>query len=856
MTNFDKSTTMLPQTTYLLTWNPEHYQNGGNAGVTEGLEEQWTSLSTQPQPGDRVYLIRLGVHPKGIVAKGTVTGGSYEDTDWRDPDKTRRYIRFLAEETRPNCESGLLPLVLLEKLSQGSFKWSSQSSGIVIPPTLASQLENAWEDGRGQHSLAQCARWYQAQPGWDNGVWKRQYRARADILTAIKAGQQPMDDVVLDWLWREGNNSICNVSPGFLPLAEYQRSIDLLRELAMLIMSDPGPDTYKQAFTRWKEAQGKGLFRQCYTAVIHRVFAAVAPERYTTLVKIDHCCELLERFAYDFELKMTKSRDWIELNRSIKAAMAQAGLSQDDPIDNNILAWNLFETFTKKLYKADENDEPAATIFTTEPANEDPVMNEIPLNQILFGPPGTGKTYHTINKALEILDPASLAKNGNGSKTARKALKERFDELVKDGSIDFVTFHQSFSYEDFVEGIRAESDEASGQLSYSVTDGVFKQMCYPEFSIQSPSNEGKRERIQRVIYFRFGAKGEYEEEIVSAINNKRIQFDGQNILPGDLVLLAEGTQLLRAVGLIVDTNTTEEGNLSGRLASNLHWLKILEPSISIEEIVPKPSDVRRSYVLRPERVNIEALQRLISEPDAIDRSFETPKPKVLIIDEINRGNVSRIFGELITLIEPSKRAGAPEALSTTLPYSKRPFSVPDNLYLIGTMNTADRSLAGLDIALRRRFVFKEMAPRPDLLAGVEIEANGVSVDVGELLKVINQRIEVLLDRDYCLGHAYFMSLKGEEKPTLAQLGAIFQHQILPLLQEYFFEDWQRIAWVLNDHRKSSKEAMFLHAPAIDVSVLLGDIPVSNQRQRWILNEEAFNCIDAYALTIKGDKDSK
>lgn len=228
------------------------------------------------------------------------------------------------------------------------------------------------------------------------------------------------------------------------------------------------------------------------------------------------------------------------------------------------------------------------------------------------------------------------------------------------------------------------------------------------------------------------------------------------------------------------------------------------------------------------------------------------KPFVLIIDEINRGNVSRIFGELITLIEPSKRAGASEALTTTLPYSKRPFSVPDNLYLIGTMNTADRSLAGLDIALRRRFEFEEMPPRPDLLEDVVIEEGEHSVNVGELLNVLNQRIEVLLDRDHCLGHAYFMQLNDD--PTLERLSKIFQNQVLPLLQEYFFEDWQRIAWVLNDHRKNKPETMFLQAPKLEIKALLGDdVPVGGQRRRWTLNPAAFGNIVAYALTIAGDK---
>lgn len=177
----------------------------------------------------------------------------------------------------------------------------------------------------------------------------------------------------------------------------------------------------------------------------------------------------------------------------------------------------------------------------------------------------------------------------------------------------------------------------------------------------------------------------------------------------------------------------------------------------------------------------------------------------MIIDEINRGNISRIFGELITLIEPSKRAGAIEELSTTLPYSKKLFSVPDNLYLIGTMNTADRSLAGLDIALRRRFTFVEMPPKPELLADTNIDG----VNIGRLLEVMNERIEVLLDRDHCLGHAYFMPLKQEQ--TLDKLATIFKPDH-PLLQEYFFEDWERINWVLNGQQTDDRTCRFLIQP--------------------------------------------
>ncbi len=229
---------------------------------------------------------------------------------------------------------------------------------------------------------------------------------------------------------------------------------------------------------------------------------------------------------------------------------------------------------------------------------------------------------------------------------------------------------------------------------------------------------------------------------------------------------------------------------------------------------------------------------------AMSESEQRPLlPYVLIIDEINRGNVSRIFGELITLIEESKRAGAGEALSVVLPYSKERFSVPGNVYLIGTMNTADRSLAGLDIALRRRFTFREMPPRPELLDDVVV----AGTNIGQLLRTMNQRIEVLLDRDHCLGHAYFMPLR--DAPCLERLELIFRNQVLPLLQEYFFEDWQRIQWVLNDHRKPALDRFVCQCQR-DLQALFGDeVEISAHNRPWRINEEVFSRPSAYAGII-------
>ena len=207
---------------------------------------------------------------------------------------------------------------------------------------------------------------------------------------------------------------------------------------------------------------------------------------------------------------------------------------------------------------------------------------------------------------------------------------------------------------------------------------------------------------------------------------------------------------------------------------------------------------------------------------------------VLIIDEINRGNISRIFGELITLIEPSKRWGNPEATWVTLPSSREPFWVPSNLYIIGTMNTADRSIALLDTALRRRFRFVEMMPDYDKLKNISIVAEGGNIEIAQLLREMNKRIEALFDRDHQIGHANFMRLG--ENPDLQMLADIFRHEILPLLQEYFYEDWEKVNLVLNSNGFIRQKPL----PPMQANDF-----VDQEKKLWEINETAFNRPENY-----------
>lgn len=288
------------------------------------------------------------------------------------------------------------------------------------------------------------------------------------------------------------------------------------------------------------------------------------------------------------------------------------------------------------------NNDSISTKTSNSGSKSNSMQTIIPLNQILFGPPGTGKTYNTVNMGLDIVCP--LAGGLKWETKSRDEARDKYQEMLPNGRIVFITFHQSMSYEDFIEGIKPKAKD--GKITYEVKNGIFKELC---------------------------AKAE--------------------------------------------------------------------------------KDKSQNYVM--------------------------------IIDEINRGNVANIFGELISLIEDDKRLGASEELHAELPYSHTIFGVPKNVYIIGTMNTADRSVEALDSALRRRFTFKEMMPKSELVP----EENNVR----SIFEIINQRIEVLKDREHQIGHSYFMGVNSEEG-----LKAVIYDKIIPLLQEYFYGDYEKIQLVLGE----------------------------------------------------------
>jgi 5-methylcytosine-specific restriction enzyme B len=800
-----------PSPAYLLTWNPEHLKLGGDGGVVVGEEQRWTCHSKQPQVGDAVYLIRLGQEPRGIVARGAVTQGSFEEPHWKDANKPARYIRFRVDEFRPDAASGLLPMVLLTQAAPGQ-KWSPQSSGIGIPATAEPTLRQLWEAGAGKHSLRQYVDWVGQDPKARREEWLIPYRQVTALARSLREDVSLIDSAAVDLLWRAQNNGVAGVGAGGLSGDEFEKNIALLTELTKQILQKPDAETLASVENRWQQAVADKSMSRMNRTVVKRVFAAVAPESATSLLKESDCQKLLGLLKRQFELSSDASNkeDWLALNANIVACMREGGLDPQRLIENNIAMWGLVEQLSQPA--------PAKpALATAEEPTADYVTPELsglsaPTNLILYGPPGTGKTFQTIEEAIKVIAPDLLEGEPN-----RAVLKSAFDGFVASGQIVFTTFHQSFSYEDFVEGIRADASD-DGQLRYSVVDGVFRRIC-----AACNGTGGARRKAAFASPFHVG-------EMFGGYEVKKCTADIVELLKPRGNYLPIGMSLLEGLAALVR---------SGR--------------ITIEDIRQRQTFEKvADTTLEPYLVNGYAnlipllVDRLVSLPanESEADPLAAPRgPRVLIIDEINRGNISRIFGELITLIEPSKRAGMPEALSVTLPYSGDQFSVPANLHIVGTMNTADRSLAGLDIALRRRFEFHEMLPRPELLDDLYVE----EVCVGKLLRVINERIELLLDRDHCIGHAYFMPLL--ETPRLELLGHIFQTNVLPLLQEYFFEDWQRIQWVLNDHRKL-EPLQFVRKPRVDLDRLFGSgVGVNDQSLRWEVCKAAFLLPAAYAGVI-------
>lgn len=605
--------------------------------------------------------------------------------------------------------------------------------------------------------------------------WEQRYREFTTLLQQTSTFAEPETDDLVKRLWYERDNGIASIRQGVPSLAEYQQSLPLLRELTERVRQQPNEVTYQYVGTALQQAKKIGQLKRMYWSLRNRVFAAFSPENYTSTVDENAFNKTAEFLNQRFHLGLVLTGNWLQKNYELKQAI-HAQSPDTDPYYVNMAIWHIYE-----LLRERDNEQKQEKVASSEPI-ENKTIPHSPTNVIFFGPPGTGKTFTLQQKMKEytshavpadreawldsrleslnwmqvitlvLLDLGKLAKvrqiiehmwfqrkallngrNGNLSNTAWKALqaytipesltvdyKNRREPAVFDKTdnsewflVDsqleqvedllalyaelkrgpksaeaiqrfaVVTFHQSYGYEEFIEGMRARSEE-SGNISYPIEPGIFMRLC--------------------------------------------------------------------------------------------------------------------------QRANADPAHRY-----------------AIFIDEINRGNISKIFGELISLIEVDKRAGMPNAMSLQLSYSGDYFSVPANVDIIGAMNTADRSLALLDTALRRRFDFVEMMPDLSLLSGAKVKG----IELESLLEKLNSRIEALYDREHTLGHAFFMPVKnaldtGDEETAFKQLKIAFQKKIIPLLQEYFFDDWNKIRLVLADNQKQDDNQQFVIEKTDDLDTLFGN----------------------------------
>ena len=488
-------------------------------------------------------------------------------------------------------------------------------------------------------------------------------------------------------------------------------------------------------------------------------------------------------------------------------------------------------------------------------------------NVIFYGPSGTGKTHATIRRAVELCGEEIPGNDHD--------LRKVYKNLVKYGRIEFVTFHQSMSYEDFVEGRKPVAEvlhrETASPIGFSleIVPGIFRRLARRATEILGDPRTDSilTIRDEKVYKVSTGTRKENQDDKIFAdsINKNRVFLDvididlsdnkysdyyqiryaiekktgnqGKEYIKagmlygfrsarvGDIVVLSKGNTKFRAIGRFhgdYEYSPRPGGGYAHQRKVIWDWHD--EDGIDARDLTGKNFISRSFYKIREDTINVNFLEGLINSCKL--------ENYVLIIDEINRANISKVFGELITLLEPDKRLGQPNEMKVRLPYSGDDFGVPQNLHIVGTMNTADRSIAHIDAALRRRFTFHEMMPNAQVLKG------RCKVDLSKLLDTINRRIEQLYDREHQIGHAYFIDCRSKH-----DLDEVMRYKIIPLLAEYFFDDWRKVAIVLGDLDVTSNQERCCFLKRNDIQVPKGLTGVQNvSRISWSVlpKEKAFD----------------
>ena len=436
-------------------------------------------------------------------------------------------------------------------------------------------------------------------------------------------------------------------------------------------------------------------------------------------------------------------------------------------------------------------------------------------NIVLHGAPGTGKTYDIPELAVRLCDPSFMSKG-----RSREEIVKRYNQLKDDERLTFTTFHQSLDYEDWIEGLRPVVNETS-QVTYEIEDGVFKRLCEAaersklegnQYGITSESDVWKvslkrtgdndvRKDCMEKDYIRIGWD-EYGDDISDETDCGIRNDKGKQILNayinemkvGDIVMSCYSSKEIDAIGVITGDYRYDESLPAYKRIRPVHWLIKGKRENIVERNGGK--EMVESTVYRLKSIHVDDVKTILEKYGVFIEQKEDDKPYVMVIDELNRGNVSKVFGELITLLEADKRKGSKNEESVKLPYSKKSFHVPDNVYLIATMNTADRSLGSLDYAIRRRFAF--ISERPIGLAGDRFNAElfekvsrlfvknfdaykASGWDATMRLLPADTLCDEYKPEDVWIGHSYFL-MQDEEGVDNSRERILYE--LIPLLEEY------------------------------------------------------------------------
>jgi hypothetical protein len=443
------------------------------------------------------------------------------------------------------------------------------------------------------------------------------------------------------------------------------------------------------------------------------------------------------------------------ISSAINAEILRDNSTQEKDYDNKVFRKSVFDKeFRLEFLNTEENQ---ALLEHTDDKKQINMINKNPKNQILFGPPGTGKTYRLSHEYFDDY-------TDNESKRSRAEL---LDELL---------LENRYTWFDIIAAVIKEKGKVS------VNDILNHELIKSKTRVQNAQTPRQTVWAEMLEHGQLGCEsikrnpeGRREPMIIWKDDDSKFDFNNMDVDE----LIVESVELLNKSQNLLENNTTP---------IKRYEFVTFHQAFSYEDFIEGIKPVMNEET---DDVKYEIKSGVFKQ--ICNRAQSDPLNKyALFIDEINRGNVANIFGELITLIEPDKRKGMDNALSVKLPYSKSIFSVPKNLDIIGTMNTADRSVEALDTALRRRFEFVEMLPNPSLLTDTSCEG----INLESLLNAINGRIEKLLDKDHQIGHSYFMSKSNSL--SISELRDVFKNKIMPLLQEYFYGDFGKIGLVLGE----------------------------------------------------------